>query len=107
MRKLRLTTDLDVAVDDVEKLVASCDCGARWTGTKPSHCMVCHQTFGSDTAGDQHRYGPYDPPGRRRCRTPAWMTGKGWWLDDAGIWRLPRPVKNPFSGKDTPDGSQD
>lgn len=89
-----------VADEDVEHIPVSCDCGAVWTGTKPEHCTVCHQTFGSTTAGDMHRTGAHaiwKGPKRRRCRSVEWMRGKGWRQDDAGIWRLPAPESNPFT----------
>jgi hypothetical protein len=84
----------EVYDDDVETLIASCACGATWTGPKPEHCMVCHQTFGSTSAGNAHRTGRHDVwegPNRRRCHDVEWMRGKGWRQDDQGIWRLPSP----------------
>lgn len=103
--KLRLQRHLHAVEveEDVEKLVASCRCGARWTGTKPEHCTVCHQTFGSTTAGDKHRYGK---PEQRRCRTEEWMTAQGWTKDERDIWRL-APAKSPHYTRKEDDGSQD
>lgn len=59
-------------------------CGATFAG-RQNHCTLCHETFASETAGDAHRVGPYDPPARR-CLTPDEMTAKGLWIDDRGIW---------------------
>jgi hypothetical protein len=90
-----------VVEEDVEKLIVSCKCGARWTGTKPGHCSLCHQTFGAETSWEGHKYGPFDPiNGNRDCHTSEWMTNKGWWQDDAGIWRLPKADGNPFADKE-------
>lgn len=36
-------------------MVATCSCGARWTGTSIAHCAACHRTFSSDSAFDMHR----------------------------------------------------
>jgi hypothetical protein len=30
------------------------ECHASWTGTRPGHCVVCHQTFAGDTASEAH-----------------------------------------------------
>lgn len=68
------------------------NCMRWWTGERAGHCTGCHQTLGSDTAFDQHRYGKHP----RRCRSTDWMGERGWWQDDKGIWRLPKPDHNPF-----------
>lgn len=46
-------------VRSAENLPNSCRCGARWSGTKTSHCGVkgCHQTFSGVSAFDLHRRG--------------------------------------------------
>jgi hypothetical protein len=67
-------------------------CMRWWSGERAGHCSGCHHTFGSETAFDQHRYGKQT----RRCRETDWMIGRGWWQDDKGIWRLPKPDHNPF-----------
>lgn len=75
-------------------------CGAYWTGNRPEHCTVCHQTFGGETAGNKHRYGTFDPP-ERKCHDAEWMRGKGWHLDEHNVWRLPAPNK-PITYGDLP-----
>lgn len=55
-------------------------CGKTWGGERASHCTVCHQTFGGDTMGDQHkRLG-------KPCLTEDEMREKGW-REVKGVWR--------------------
>lgn len=62
-------------------------CSKAWTGLKPEHCIVCHQTFGGTDAGDRHRVGSYSDPGDpRRCLDPAQV---GLILNDRGLWSRP------------------
>ena len=65
--------------------MATCKpCGKSWTGTRPEHCTLCHQTFGGTRAGDLHRVGSFnDPDNPRRCLNPADI---GMRLDARGIW---------------------
>lgn len=71
--------------------MATCrPCGATWTGLKPEHCPVCHETFTSTTAGDMHRVGKHgvkDGPNRRRCLTPLEMIDAGMGLSKRDMWK--------------------
>jgi hypothetical protein len=85
--------DIDIEVLDTLMPVAEAEddeygtgkghhtCGATWFGFNVEHCTVCHQTFSGETTGNAHRVGPHDPPGRRRCRTPAELTALGLWVE--------------------------
>lgn len=37
--------------------MASCRCGAAWTGMRMTHCPGCHRTFAGVTGFDLHRPG--------------------------------------------------
>ena len=43
-------------------------CGAEWSGHKPEHCVVCHETFSTTRAGDRHRRA--DTQGAISCQEP-------------------------------------
>lgn len=60
-------------------------CGATWSGYKPEHCQMCHETFSGTRSGDKHRVGRYEPM-ERRCLTPDEMRDKGMRQNSAGIW---------------------
>lgn len=77
--------------------MASCSCGAQWTGRKIEHCPACHETFTSTAAGDAHRVGDHairTGPDRRRCLTVAEMDAskkvhrneRGQWASGAEPW---------------------
>lgn len=69
--------------------VASCPCGAKWTGLRIEHCTACHETFTGTTSGDRHRVGDhaiYVGPKRRRCLTPDEMRDKGMAQNARGQW---------------------
>ncbi len=67
-------------------MTATCRCGARWFGLSISHCSLCHLTFTSVGAFDEHR-------DRRAgvCRTEAELTERGMAPNARGHWRHPRP----------------
>jgi hypothetical protein len=59
-------------------------CHRTWKGLAQSHCTVCHRHFGSNAAGDAHRFGDY-----RAGRTPVCRDPKGfskWETADGPIW---------------------
>ncbi|HEX8807995.1 MAG TPA: C2H2-type zinc finger protein [Xanthobacteraceae bacterium] len=55
------------------------ECGQTWTGLRRAHCPVCHITFNSDSAAEQHRRGK--PGIDRHCVAPA----------DAGLVAVEQP----------------
>lgn len=62
-------------------------CGQSWGGLSTSHCTACHETFTSNSVGDQHRVGSFadlDGPDARRCLTPDEMRAKKWVRREAG-----------------------
>ena len=64
-------------------------CGRSWSGLRPEHCKVCHQTFSGTTAGDKHRTGDHgvkEGSNRRRCRTSDEMRDLGMAQNDRDIW---------------------
>jgi hypothetical protein len=59
------------------------ECGASYSPNGGGHCRGgkyggCCRTFTSDSSGDKHRVGPYDPPGSRRCLTLDELLADGW-----------------------------
>ena len=57
------------------------NCHRTWFSKSQSHCTVCHRHFGSDSAGDNHRFGDYRSNKRPVCRDPQgfdrWETPSG------------------------------
>lgn len=72
---------------DEEPSVTCGVCRKSWTGHRPEHCTVCHETFGGTWTGDKHRVGSYSDPGDpRRCLDPA---EAGLRLTSRGLWARP------------------
>lgn len=64
-------------------------CQKLITGSRAEHCLVCHETFTSTTAGDMHRVGKHGVtagPDRRRCLTATEMLDKGMTKNGRGYW---------------------
>lgn len=85
---LRLNRDIDPYAEDVDNIIGTCRCGARWTGERVCHCGVCHLTFTS--------VGPFDfhqtiTRKRVRCMSEQQLRAKGYEPNDNGHWRKPRP----------------
>lgn len=73
--------------------IGTCRCGARFRGQQ-NHCTLCHRTFSTETVGDRHRVGTYDPPARR-CVSDEEMVKKGFERLDRAlgpVWGYPRPT---------------
>lgn len=82
--ELRESTDMYTWIDN--------GCGKTVFGQSTQHCTVCHESFRSTDAGDQHRIGSFDEADTtnpRRCRTSAELEELGFQLDDYGRWYEP------------------
>jgi hypothetical protein len=62
------------------------------------YCATCGEPFQSQGLFDQHRVGPFEPPGQRRCLTPDEMRAKGW-RHDGKTWRGAPPKDDRFKGR--------
>jgi hypothetical protein len=47
-------------VKQPKNMVKCHECGESYRKASGGHCTVCHRTFSSVSAGDQHRRGPFD-----------------------------------------------
>ena len=71
----------------------TCHTCGRTDGNRTQHCVSCHQSFNSTTAGDTHRVGDHGTrqgPNRRRCLTPDEMRHKGMTQNPQGVWMTAR-----------------
>lgn len=68
-------------------------CHRSWTSKSQSHCPVCHRHFGSNAAGDSHRFGDYRNGKTPVCREPVGFDR--WETPDGVIWggRDPKAAK--------------
>jgi hypothetical protein len=68
------------SIDGRGRVVVS-GCHRSWASKAQSHCTLCHRHFGSDSAGDSHRFGDYRGGGEPVCRDPRgfdrWETPNG------------------------------
>ena len=60
-------------------------CPATWTGHRPGHCCVCHETFSSDTNADAHRRGRHGID--RRCVHPGFLGMV--YSEPRRMWQMP------------------
>ena len=73
----------------------TCHTCGRTDGNRTQHCVSCHQSFNSTTAGDMHRVGDHGTrqgPNRRRCLTPDEMRHKGMTQNPQGVWMTARKL---------------
>ena len=73
----------------------TCHTCGRTNGNRTQHCVSCHQSFNSTTAGDMHRVGDHGTrqgPNRRRCLTPDEMRHKGMTQNPQGVWMAARKL---------------
>lgn len=71
----------------------TCHTCGRTDGNRTQHCVSCHQSFNSTTAGDMHRVGDHGTrqgPNRRRCLTPDEMRHNGMTQNPQGVWMTAR-----------------
>lgn len=67
----------------------TCHTCGRTDHNHVQHCVACHQSFNSTTAGDMHRVGDHGTrqgPNRRRCLTPDEMRHNGMTQNPQGAW---------------------
>lgn len=73
----------------------TCHTCGHTDGNRTQHCVACHQSFNSTTAGDMHRVGDHGTrqgPNRRRCLTPDEMRHKGMTQNPQGVWMTARKL---------------
>ncbi|MBX7472723.1 hypothetical protein K1Y80_42585 [Streptomyces sp. MAG02] len=73
----------------------TCHTCGHTDGNRTQHCVACHQSFNSTTAGDMHRVGDHGTrqgPNRRRCLTPDEMRHKGMTQNPQGVWMAARKL---------------